>query len=114
MDETQARTRLMMMVQAESEPSLSPPELDELLALAKRADAEGLAPDDDDWTPTWDLNSAAAEGWRWKAGKAAPRYGVTLGTETLNRQQMYAHCLLQANAYARKGIGMIGVTSNAY
>src|SRR4051812_5865064 len=24
-----------------------------------------------DWAPTWDLEPAAAEGWRWKAGKAA-------------------------------------------
>lgn len=109
MTEEQALFRLGKMVASDVDPVLTSEELDELLEIAKREDTEGLAPSDDGWEPTFDLNSAAAEGWRWKAGRVAPKFGVTLDSDSLQRQQVYAHCVSQASIYAKKLVGTIGV-----
>lgn len=113
MTEAEARARLERMVAHDVDPVLSSAEVDDLMEIAKREDSEGLAPSDDDWEPTFDLIPAAAEGWRWKAGKASPRFGVTLNTEALQRQQVYAHCIAQADIYARRILGSIPVASNS-
>ena len=52
-------------------PTLADAEIDELLAQSGLADASGLAPLHEEWTPTYDLNSAAAAGWLIKAGRAS-------------------------------------------
>lgn len=113
MTEAEARARLERMIAADIDPVLTVDEVDDLLLMAKREDSEGLAPSDDDWEPTFALDAAAAEGWRWKAGRTVPRYGVTLDTESLQRQQVYAHCMSQANNYARRVVGNLGVSSSA-
>lgn len=112
MTEAEARSRLKKMIAADVDPILTVDEVDDLLLMAKREDSEGLAPSDDDWEPTFDLVSAAAEGWRWKAGRTVPRYGVSLDTESLQRQQVYAHCMSQANNYAKRIVGNLGVASS--
>lgn len=109
MTEEEALARLGRMVASDVDPTLSEDELADLLVMAKVADGEGLAPSDDDWEPTFNLIGAAAEGWRWKAGKSVPRFGVSLDGETLNRHHVYAHCLKQADSYARRNVGSIGV-----
>ena len=81
----------------------------------------GLAP----WPGAWNLRLAAAEGWRRKAGKAAGNYKFTTSGDTLNREQIFRHCLDMARRYAnsltsvrlgsqtRPGRGLIpGVESN--
>lgn len=54
------------------------------------------------WQGTYDLNAAAAEGWRWKAGKCAGRFGFTTDGQSFQRQQVHAHCLEQAAVYQRR------------
>ena len=112
MTEAEARDRLGRMIAADVDPTLTIDELSDLVAIARREDSEGRAPSDDDWEPTFDLNAAAAEGWRWKAGRSVPRYAVTLDTESLQRHQVYAHCISQADIYARKVVGTLGVKSS--
>lgn len=109
MTEAEALARLENMTQSDVEPSLSAPEVADLLDQAKRADSEDRAISDAEWVPTWDLNAAAAEGWRWKAGKVAGRFSVTLDGASLQRAQIYAHCLGMADRYARKIVGVLGV-----
>lgn len=111
MTEAEALARLQRMIASDTDPVLTVDEVEDLLALARREDSEDRAPSDDDWEPTFDLDYAAAEGWRWKAGRTVPRYGVSLDGEGLQRQQIYAHCISQANHYAKKIIGTIGVAS---
>lgn len=111
MDEGQARLRLERMIAADVDPILSGDDVDDLLELAKRADEAGRAPTDADWEPTWDLNAAAAEGWRTKAGRVVPRFGVTLDGDSLQRQQIYLHCIRQASEYAKKLAGSVGVST---
>lgn len=110
MTEAQARLRLESMVAHDVEPALAFGDIEDLLQLAKREDSEGRAPDDDDWEPTFDLVAAAAEGWRRKAGRVVPRFGVSVDGDTLQRQQIYAHCIAQADLYARQVLGTISVT----
>lgn len=59
---------------------------------------QGAAP----WAYTVDLNAAAAEGWRWKAGKCSNRVDVSEDQQSLHRAQQLAHCLKMADYYARR------------
>lgn len=59
------------------------------------------------WMPTWDLNAAAAEGWRWKAALAAGRYDFGGGQARLARSQVVAQCLKMAQQFARKSMGSV-------
>ncbi len=55
----------------DTDPALTEDELDDLLSAASLEDKEGRAPADEDWTPTYDLNAAAAAAWLIKAGRAS-------------------------------------------
>lgn len=113
MDEPTARDHLAAMVAAESEPALDDDELDMLVDLARRADSDGRAPDDDDWSPTWDLNAAAAEGWRRKAAKVAGEFGFAADGQTFQRHQAHAMCLAMEERYRRRVAGSVTTTSTA-
>lgn len=98
MDEAAARARLVRMVAATSEPTLTDGEVDDLLAIAARPDADGLERGTAEWVPTWELNSAAAEGWRWKAGKAVGDPGYSADGASWKGMDVKA-CLDQAAHY---------------
>jgi hypothetical protein len=100
---TDAYQKLSRMVAADSEPKLAPADLEMLLASAARADADGRLPSAPEWIPTYDLNRAAAEGWRWKAAKASELVSVDLDGERLSSNQIFEHCERMARMYSRKG-----------
>lgn len=102
MTEQEARAALEAMVAHDQEPALTSAEVDRLLAGARRADAAGLGPHEDGWTPTYDLNSAAAQGWRIKAGKVAGRYAISTDGQTMSRNQVIEHCLAMAAEYRKR------------
>lgn len=54
----------------------------------------------DTWVPTWDLNTAAAEGWRRKAAKVAGAFDFSTDGQSFSRSRMHAHCLEMARMYA--------------
>ena len=54
------KDKLKRITAWDAEPILSEDDLDAVLAQAAKADVDSLAPDDVDWTPTYDLNAAAA------------------------------------------------------
>lgn len=107
--EVEARARLEAMIQWTVEPPLTSAEVDRLLAMAKRADKDEITPATTGWTPTWDLNAGAAEGWRWKAGKVAGRFNANLDGAALQRAQIFGHCLKMASDYASKVAGSMSV-----
>lgn len=113
MTEVEALSVLSSMVAAESEPALPAAEVEQLLYLARRVDSEGVAPSETGWGGAWDFNSAAAEGWRRKAGKVAGAYTFTTDAQTFQRAQIYAHCLKQAEMYSRRVIGTYTVNASA-
>jgi hypothetical protein len=102
MDTEQAWTRLKAMTAADSAPVLSPDEIELLLTMHRLADAAGVAPGAEGWVPTWDLNRAALEGWRWKAGKAAGSFDFQADGASYNRSQILEHCERMIAQYRRR------------
>jgi hypothetical protein len=54
------------------------------------------------WTPTYDLYAAAAEGWRWKAGKIADAFDFSTDQQSFDRSQKVAHCMKMAEYYDKR------------
>ena len=69
-------------------------------------DDEGKA-----WIPTYDLYTAASEGWLWKAAAAANLTGFTADGATYHEEQIIAHCHAQAAKYGKGVAGSISVSS---
>jgi hypothetical protein len=89
------------LTQADIDPVLSTEELNRILVRYATWDSNGTDPIDTGWIPTYNIMSAAAAGWRMKAGKASPNFNVGIGTgKTFNLEQIYTHCMEQANRYA--------------
>lgn len=98
---------LERLTDASSDPALAEADLDDLVGVAARADEDGNYRGDDDWTPTWDVNAAAAEGWLRKAGKAAKNFNFAEDGQRFDRAQIYQHCMSQHQLYANKGMGSL-------
>ena len=70
---------------------------------------------EDAWTPAYDLYAAAAEGWRWKAGKIADAFDFSTDQQSFDRSQKVKHCMDMAAKYdALAGTSIYGggVTSS--
>ena len=106
----EARALLSVRVAANTEPALDAVAIEALLAGARRADSAGFAPSDAAWTPTWDLNAAAAEGWRWKAARAVGNVDVTAEGLSLSRSQLVAQCERQAEFWRRRIVSVVPLT----
>lgn len=111
--EAGALERLRGMVAASSEPTLEDDELVSLLDGARRQDKYSAWPDDDGWQPTYDLNAAAAEGWRRKAGKVVASFDFSADADSFSESQVHAMCLEQARVYAAKVIGSTSLAARA-
>lgn len=111
MDAAQAETRLRAMTAADSDPVLTEDELDQLVLLARRADTDGLSISDADWTETYDLNAAAAEGWRWKAGKAASDVTFRSDGQGFDLSDLIKHCRAMAKDYTSRRAYSVLLTS---
>jgi hypothetical protein len=59
-------------------------------------DAEGNAPSDDAWIPTYDLNLATSEIWEMKAAVLAQDYDFSEGSTSYTRSQAYEQAMKQA------------------
>lgn len=82
------------------EPTLTEPELEDILATAALEDAAGLAPLNEEWSPTYDLNAAVAQAWLIKAARSASLVDEpTAGTVT---SKIFDNCRAMARIYAGK------------
>ncbi len=82
------------------EPTLTEPELEDILATAALEDAAGLAPLNEEWSPTYDLNAAVAQAWLIKAARAVATVDEpTAGTVT---SKIFDNCRAMARIYAGK------------
>lgn len=102
MTEAEARARLIILTEANSEPTLSAEEIDYLLERSKVADRYGFPPSDPNWTPTWILARGAAEGWMLKASKLVGAYDIRVDGAQMDRSQMAEHCMKMAEHYRRQ------------
>jgi hypothetical protein len=114
MEEAAARAKLEDMVAASTFPTLSTEQVDRLLAEAKRTDKDGHAPDDDDWSGLYDLNYAAAAGWRIKAGMTSNRHSFGSNQGNYNPEQVFEHCMKMADHYAAKQVSSILLASDRW
>jgi hypothetical protein len=99
MTEAEARAALELAVAWETHPVLTTEAVDALLVASQIADADGLLPTDEDWTPTWDPNAGAADGWMLKAGLVAGGYDFGEDGQNFSRSQVHAHCVAMAKHY---------------
>lgn len=108
-DNTLQKNRLKRMLAWDKEPPLTEAEIDDLLLIFQRTDKNGLAADDENWIPTYNLSKAAAEGWRWKAAKASELISVDLDGERMSSQMVFEHCQEMVRTYSRKTNSTISV-----
>jgi hypothetical protein len=109
--EVDARARLERMTSAAVEPVLDASDLDDLLTDSKRADRSGLAPSDDGWEETWDLNSAAAEGWRIKKGRFAHKFSFSAEGRSFHVSDALKHFDEMIEHYQNKVVSSVRVSS---
>lgn len=94
MTEAEARARIVLFADANSDPCIASEELDIFVSMARRMDENGVEPSDtENWTPTWDINYAVAQCWLLKAGRLAGFYMFMAGGKMFSRQQFYDHCM---------------------
>lgn len=111
MTEADARAELVRKLAPDLEPTIPDADVDTLLATAKRPDSCGRAPSDPDWTPTWDTDAAAADGWEMKAGRALA-FDFSEDGQRFTPSQINKQCLEMAALY-RRGSGSSRTRSGA-
>ena len=84
------------------EPTLTDAELDELLIPCCLMDKAGNAPVDPDWTPTYDLNLSASNGWLIKAARAAAMVEVDPPGSGIMTSKVFENCRAMARIYRAK------------
>lgn len=84
------------------EPTLSEGDLDAFLAAFALEDAAGLPPSDVGWTPTYNLNAAAAAAWIIKAGRASPLTEVDPPGSGIFTSKVFDNCRAMARIYTGK------------
>lgn len=104
--EDKARARLEAMVSGL--PALPVQDIDLLMTQARLEE-----PDDEELLPGFDLSAAAAEGWRWRAGRLADQRQVGAEGAQVANQQRFEHALQMVSLYA-SGAGSSGVTQTTF
>lgn len=97
-----AKDTLKKMTAWDVEPTLTDEELDEILIPCCVMDKDGLPPSDPSWTPTYDLNSAAAAAWLVKAARAAATVEVDPAGSGLFTSKVFENCRAMARIYRAK------------
>ena len=92
--------KLKLLTAWEVEPALTEDELGDTLAAFAIEDANGLAPINEEWTPTYDLNAAAAQAWLIKSARAATT--VDEPTAGVVTSKVFDNCRAMARMYAGK------------
>lgn len=120
MTTAEARNLLERFTQVAQAPVLSTAEVDDLLAMARVKDVAGVVPGATGYVATYvtaSLRQVAAEGWRWKAGKA--KFDVKAGSTDVKRMQLFEMCLRMAaeqerliGGIGRGGIGSLAIVSS--
>lgn len=95
------------MIAFESEPRLTSEDVGIVLAAYAKIDKDGQSPNAAEWIPTYNLNAAASEAWRWKAAKASELISVDLDGERMSSNQVFEHCERMARMYSRKLAGTL-------
>ena len=104
-----ALDKLGRMVSATEAPVLSREDLGDLLDEARIPDELGRRPGTDGYVERFDLNRAAMEGWRRKAGRVAGNFTFSADNASYNKGEVLAHMEAMVAQYAAKVHGSVGV-----
>jgi len=100
-DPAVARVQLVSMLGGpDARPALADTEVDALLTKYARADRAGLWPSAPGYVPTWNLNAAAAEGFRWKAARVAADFNFSADNASYSKGDVMAKLLEMEAHYA--------------
>ena len=99
--------KLKLLTAWDTDPALTEGELEEFLAAAALEDAAGLAPLHEEWTPTYELNAAAAAAWLIKASRAAAT--VDEPTAGMVTSKIFDNCRTMARLFAGKRVTSVSV-----
>ncbi len=87
-------------------------EIQTIIELYPLVDAEGFSPDQDNWTPTYDLNAAAAAIWEEKASGRTENFDFSADGGSYSRSQSYEMAMKQARYYrSRRSLKTIEMES---
>lgn len=98
--------KLKLLTAWDAEPVLTTDELNETLAAYATGDAYGFAPISEEWTPTYNLNAAAAHVWLIKAARAAATVEVEAGSGIVT-SKVFENCRSMAKTFAAKGTATV-------
>ena len=93
----------------DTEPALTVTEVESLLNAASMTDADGLPPTDGEWTPTYNLNKAAATGWLIKAARASDQTAVDPPESGIVTSKVFDNCLKMSRVYKSKATATVAV-----
>lgn len=102
-----AKALLSIYCAATDEPILSSDDLDKILTSNARFDVYNRGPDDVNWDGAWNMNAAAADGWRIKAARVAAKFDFTSDVHGYTRSQMLRNFLQMAEEYASMDLNTI-------
>jgi len=94
--------QLKLITAWDDKPELTEDDLNSALATAAMADADGHAPTNIAWTPTYDLNSAASAAWLIKAARAAAEVAIDSTDPVVVTSKVFDNCRSMARIYAAK------------
>ena len=103
--------KLKALAAWETEPILTETEVEDVLGNASVADSEGNAPANDDWTPTYDINKAAAEAWLIKAARASALTEIDPPESGIVTSQVFENCMKLSREFKTKVNSSISVKS---
>lgn len=99
--------KLKLLTAWDTAPALTEDEIEEMLAAAALQDANGLAPLHEEWTPTYDLNAAAAAAWLIKASRAAAT--VDEPAAGMVTSKIFDNCRSMARIFAGRRMTSVSV-----
>jgi hypothetical protein len=100
---------LKALIAWDTEPALTEPEVESLLDASAVTDADGLAPSNEEWTPTYNLNKAAATGWLIKAARASDQTAVDPPESGIVTSKVFDNCLKMSREYKAKATATVAV-----
>ena len=101
--------KLKKMTAWDTEPALTLTELDEILSQSSLADPGGLAPESEDWTPTYSMNVAAASAWLIKAGRASSLTEIDPPGSGIVTSKIFENCRAMERIYSAKKQGSVKI-----
>lgn len=106
MDRAGALARLTEMVAADQRPALSAESVGRLLDDFRVRDRDGNLVTDPGYVETWNLNAAAAEGWRRKAALVAGDFTFSADDASYSKGDVLANMEKMVAMYAAKDVGV--------